>query len=197
MLYTDNDDDKAPNRHCAGGFIQLPLCFQETEYTCGVACIQSVLARYGMYYRQSALADILHSRPILGTDYNDILYFAKLLGLNAKLQENMEFDDLKSYIDTGVPPILILQAWRLEDDIRYSLDWKNAHYIVACGYYAGGIYAMDPNVLGNYSYLPLSQLLARWHAVDKDGIRHMKSALIIENKDYPIVYSPEKMKYIR
>lgn len=190
-------DDSPPIIQCARNFIHVPLCYQETEYTCGVACIQSILARYGMYYRQSALADILHSQPILGTDYKSILYFSELLGLNARIEENMSIEDIKKYIDEDIAPILIVQAWRLEDDIEYSLDWKNAHYIIACGYYDNGIYAMDPNMLGNYAYLPYSELITRWHAVDKDEVRHIRSGLIIENKNYPIVYKPEKIKYIR
>jgi ABC-type bacteriocin/lantibiotic exporters, contain an N-terminal double-glycine peptidase domain len=189
--------ENATNLQCAKKIIKIPFCYQETEYTCGVACLQSVLACYGMYYRQSALADVLHTQPILGTDYKSILYFSELLGLNAKIVENLDIDDLKEYIDKGVTPILIIQAWRLEDDIGYPIDWKNAHYIVACGYYFDGIYAMDPNILGNYAFLPYHDLQERWHAVDKDENRHIKCALIIQNKEYPVVYDSDKIKYIR
>jgi ABC-type bacteriocin/lantibiotic exporter with double-glycine peptidase domain len=180
-----------------GRFIDIPMCYQETEYTCGIASLQSVLARYGIFYRQSALADILHSQPILGTDYKSILYLSELMGLRASFKENLRIADLKRYIDFGTVPILILQAWRLEDDIDYALDYKNAHYIVACGYDENGIYAMDPNLLGNYGFLSYPELLTRWHAVDKDNVRHMKSALIIGNKKYPITYDPDDVKPIR
>ncbi len=189
--------DEPPAIGRGSSFIPVPLCYQETEFTCGIASLQSILARYGMYYRQSALADILHSQPILGTDYKSILYFAELLGLNAKIEEKMSFQDIKDYIDAKIAPILIIQAWRLEDDIDYSLDWKNAHYVVACGYYNNGIYVMDPNILGNYAFLPYPELTARWHAVDKDSIRHIRSGLIIENKDIPFVYNPDTVKYMR
>lgn len=181
----------------AGKFIAVPLCYQETEYTCGIASLQSVLARYGLYYRQSGLADVLHSQPILGTDYKSILYLSELMGLHAYFKENLRIEDLKRAIDFGTAPILILQAWRLEDDIDYALDYKNAHYIVACGYDGRGIYAMDPNLLGNYGYLTYPELLTRWHAVDKDNVRHIRSALIIENKNYPITYDPDEVKRIR
>ena len=186
-----------PPIQCASNFINIPLCYHETEYTCGVACIQSILARYGKYYRQSALAEILHSQPILGTDYKSILYFAKLLWLNASMEEDMSIKDIKDCIDTNTAPILIIQARRLEDDIKYSLDWKNTHYIIACGYNSDGIYAMDPNMLCNYAYLPFSELMERWHAVDKEETRHIRSGLIIENENYPIIYNPKRIKYIR
>lgn len=178
-------------------FIPVPLCFQETEYTCGVACIQSILARYGMYYRQSGLADVLQSRPIFGTDYKSILTFAQLLGLNATMDEHMEAKDIENYINMGITPILIIQAWRLEDDIDYPFDYKNAHYVIACGYYDEGIYVMDPNTLGNYTYLPYSQLFKRWHAVDYTGARHIRCGLILNYEKCPIKYDPINVQYLR
>lgn len=196
MSNSKNVYDVPPTIQCGSNFIYTPLCYQDTEYTCGVACFQSILARYGMYYRQSALADILHSQPVLGTDYRSILYFARLLGLKTSMKEHMDFQGIKDHIDAGITPLLIIQAWRLEDDIEYSLDWKNAHYIVACGYYNDGIYVMDPNILGNYSYLPYDELMKRWHAVDEEGNRHIRSGLILECSGCPIEYNPATIKYI-
>ncbi|NCB53025.1 MAG: hypothetical protein EOM54_14295 [Clostridia bacterium] len=143
-----------------GSFISVPLCYQETEYTCGVTCVQSILARYGIYYRQSALGEILRAQPIFGTDVSSIIHFVQCLGMSASLAENMDTSDIIKYIDAGIPLILIIQAWP-DDDIEYPYDWKDAHYIIACGYYDHGIYAMDPFTLGNYTYLPFAELLKR------------------------------------
>ncbi len=77
-------------------FIPVPLCHQETEYTCGVACVQSILGCYGMDYRQDQLAQILQSRPILGTDYENIIRFMQLLGFQAFFADKLRLDDLKS-----------------------------------------------------------------------------------------------------
>jgi ABC-type bacteriocin/lantibiotic exporter with double-glycine peptidase domain len=197
MLKTDMKQNSPLGAAAACRFIEVPLCYQETEYTCGIASLQSILARYGMYYRQSALADLLHSQPIIGTDYKSILYLAELLGLHGLLRENLCIEDLRRYIDSGTPPVLIIQAWRLDDDIDYCLDFKNAHYIVACGYNNRGIYAMDPNILGNYGFITYPELMTRWHAVDKDSVRHLQSALIIDNKKYPVKYCQDAVKVIR
>jgi len=186
--------DLSEIRKCSN-FIHVPLCYQETEYTCGIACVQSLLARYGIIYRQSALADILHSQPILGTDANTIIYFMELLGLNADMIDNMEINDIKDYIDSGIAPMLLIQAWP-DDEIEYQYDWKDAHYIIVCGYYDNGIYAMDPYTLGNYTYLPFRDLLKRWHVVDKSGVRHLNSGLIIEYENCPIKYNPKEIKYL-
>lgn len=196
MLDLESAQSEPKNIQDLINYIPVPLCFQETEYTCGVACVQSILARYGMYCRQSALAEILQSRPIVGTDFKSIMYLAQLLGLNASMKENMKAEDIENIINSGITPILIIQAWRTEDDIDYSFDWKNAHYIIACGYYEGGIYVMDPNTLGNYTYLPYSQLYKRWHAVDYNGIRHARSGLILDYENCPIKYNPSVIKYL-
>lgn len=176
-------------------FIPVPLCYQENEYACGVACIQSLLARYGIRYRQSALADLLNSRPILGTDPESIRFFAQLLGFQASLSDHMKIDELKNAIDSGITPLLILQAWS-DDEIEYSFDWKDSHYIIACGYYNKGFYAMDPCVLGNYAHLPYLDLMNRWHHADPSGIHHIRSGLILEYENCPVKYDPSVIKYL-
>lgn len=185
----------ADTQNC-GNFIHVPLCYQETEFTCGVACTQSILAYYGIHYSQTALADVLHSKPILGTDAQTILFFMQLLGFNAFMRENMEIHDIRNYIDSGIAPMLIIQAWK-EDEIEYSYDWKDPHYIVACGYSKNMIYAMDPYTLGNYTCLSFGELLDRWHAVDQTGTRHINSGLIIQSDSFPPKYNYRTIKHLR
>jgi hypothetical protein len=138
---------------------------------------------------------VLHSQPILGTDIKDLQAFAQLMGLQATIQEPMKIDDIKEHIISGIAPILVIQAWR-EDEIEYPFDWKDSHYIVACGYYDNGIYAMDPNVLGNYAYLPYSELMKRWHYADKSGGRHLQCGLVLHYENCPTPYNPTAVKYL-
>lgn len=189
------NDSEAARTQRGGNYIKLPLCCQETDYTCGAACIQSLLARYGIHYRQRALAEILHSQPIFGTDCQAILSFMRTLGFKASMHEGMEIGDIKSYIDVGIAPILVIQAWK-NDEADYHYSWKNAHYIVACGYYEHGIYAMDPYTLGNYTYLPFPELIYRWHAADKSGVRRLNSGLILEPDGIPVRYDPKAVKHL-
>lgn len=177
-------------------FISVPLCYQETEYTCGVACVQSLLARYGIVYRQSALAEIFHSQPIFGTDTESIVNFARLLGFQASVIDTMRTEDIPRYLAQGITPLLVIQAWR-DDDIEYPFDWKDSHYIIACGCYEDGIIAMDPNILGNYAYLPNSELIKRWHYADHSGIHHNRTGLILEYENCPTPYRPSAVKYLR
>jgi ABC-type bacteriocin/lantibiotic exporter with double-glycine peptidase domain len=179
----------------SSNFISVPLCYQETDYHCGVACVQSLLACYGMHYTQRALTDILNPQPILGTDYHSIVFLMQLHGLKASMIEDMEIDDIKNYIDVGITPILMIQAWKI-DDIEYPCDWKDGHYIIVCGYYDDGIYAMDPYMFGNYTYLPFSELSKRWHVIDPAGVRHLCGGLIVRPEACTVQYHQNAIKHL-
>jgi len=173
-----------------GRFQAVPLCYQETEYTCGVACTQSLLARYGVHYSQSDLMEILGSRPFAGTDPQKILHFLGLLGFAGYMAENLSIDDLMGHIDSGAVPMLSLQAWK-GDPIPYREDWRDPHYVLACGYREGAVLLMDPYTLGNYAYLSFSDLSERWHVTDFSGVRHERAALIFPPEGHPVYYRPQ------
>lgn len=196
-MLTMSDNINIPECHpCDGGrFIHVPLCRQETEYTCGVACVQSILGCYGMDYRQDELAQILESKPILGTDYQKILLFMRMLGFQASFVKNMSIDNLKCYINDGVTPMLELQAWA-ESCVDYASDWKDSHYVLACGYDGNRIFFMDPWTLGNYTYLPAEELRKRWHVPDVHFGQCYGGGLIIKSEHYPFKYDPGDVKYL-
>lgn len=175
-------------------FVPVPLCYQETVYTCGVACVQSILANYGIIYRQDTLIELLQQKPIFGTDYRNIINFMQKLGFQASFNIDMNIDILKSYLDIKITPILIIQAWK-DDNIDYEFDWKDNHYVIACGYDEHRIIFMDPYTLGNYTYISNTELMKRWHVVDQFGNHNYFSALIIKNENLPITYTPKLIKH--
>jgi ABC-type bacteriocin/lantibiotic exporter with double-glycine peptidase domain len=179
---------------CLRHFVKLPLCYQETQYTCGVACVQSLLASYGIIYQQDVLSEILKSKPIYGTDYQNILSFMQKLGFQALFNAEMDIRLLRSCIDDGITPILIIQAYK-EDVIDYDFDWSNSHYVIACGYDEGRIIFMDPYTLGTYTYIPNDELLKRWHCPDAGGHHYYYSGLIIKNENLPMIYNPHIIKH--
>jgi ABC-type bacteriocin/lantibiotic exporter with double-glycine peptidase domain len=173
--------------------VRVPLCHQETPYTCGVACVQSLLAGYGIFYTQDILAEQLKQKPIYGTDYRRILSFMELLGFQSSYHSEMNIDILKNWIKQGITPILLLQAWK-DSEIDYSFDWKDSHYAIACGYDEERIVFMDPWILGNYVFIPNNRLLERWHGIDGSGNRCPHSGLIIQHDQLPYIYNPDKIK---
>ena len=176
-------------------FIRVPLCKQETEYTCGIACLQSILGCFGMDYRQDILAKKLQSKPIYGTDYRKIISFAQQLGFQAYFIEGMSIHKLKQFINEGITPLLLIEAWA-DAGVDYTSDWSDGHYVITCGYDTNRIYFMDPWTLGHYTYIPIDELKMRWHSIDKFGRKYYQSGLIIKKDHCKISYDPHKVKYL-
>jgi len=174
-------------------FIKVPLCHQETPYTCGVACVQSILTSYGIIYTQDVLSEMLKQKPIYGTDYKNIITLMEMLGLQASFNIEMNIGLLKNLIDNGITPILIIQAWK-DVEIDYTYDWKNSHYVIACGYDENRILFMDPWTLGSYTFVPNNELMKRWHTLDSSGNHHYYSGLIIKHEHLPFVYNRNIIK---
>jgi len=196
MMTTPGEIDISENQTCGCfRFIRVPLCRQETEYTCGIACMQSILGCYGFDYRQDQLAQIMQSKPILGTDHQDIIRFMQLIGLQASFLTNMSIDCLKSFINDGVTPMLMIQAWA-DNGVDYDSDWKDSHYVIACGYEGDRIFFMDPDTLGYYTYIPVHELLKRWHVPDVSAGRCYRSGLIIKKEHCSFNYDPKDVKYL-
>jgi hypothetical protein len=49
--------------------LRLPLCRQATDYTCGISCLQSILAYWGHEYREDSLAELLKTDPEHGAEF--------------------------------------------------------------------------------------------------------------------------------
>jgi predicted double-glycine peptidase len=146
--------------------IRVPLTRQATEYTCGVAALQSVLGYWGEERREDELARILKSNTVHGTGYKNIADFAKQHGYSVSINRSMTLPQLFAEIDKRRPVICLIQAWP-DKKVDFAKDWNDGHYIVAIGYDSGNVYFMDPSTLGNYTYIPRSEFLSRWH--DTDG----------------------------
>jgi ABC-type bacteriocin/lantibiotic exporter with double-glycine peptidase domain len=150
--------------------IEVPLSRQATDYTCGIASLQSVLGYYGENIRQDDLAKECKSKRSSGTKYENIIKCAESYGLIMLSETGMTVDQLKSLIDDSKPVILAIQAWREDPDSSWAEDWEDGHYVVAVGYDASNIYFMDPSTFGNYTYIPLDEFLTRWHDKSKKNV---------------------------
>ena len=175
--------------------IRVPLCRQETEYTCGVACVQSFLRCYGFDFRQDLLAQRLHTKPFTGTDYRNILRLMNDLGFEARLYENMDPNDLKRLIDAGITPLLLIQAWK-KNGVDYATDWGDGHYVIACGHMGDLILIMDPFTLGNYTYLHGRELMKRWHVKEPCGRAYYGAGLVIQKGCHTFQYDPYDIEHL-
>ena len=166
--------------------IPVPLTRQGRDYTCGVACVQSVLryAGYAFDVREELLLGPLGATPNDGTPFRGIVDFLNQVRrptvegkpgervMRAELRQNMTLADLTRSLDAGTPVICVLQAWWVDAAGReqprhdYSGEWDSGHYVIAVGYDEDRIYFMDPSLAGDYGYIPRAELDARWHDVD-------------------------------
>lgn len=160
--------------------IKIPMTRQATNYTCGVAALQSVLMFYGDEFLESDLAKLLKANPQEGTAYAEMKRFSESKGYNVQVYKDMKVSDLKKLLDAGKPVICLIQAWP-ERKVNYKTDWDDGHYVVAIGYDDGNVYFMDPSTLGNYTYIPTDEFLVRWHDTDsKVKLNHF--GMVVQKK---------------
>jgi len=180
-----------------GNLIRVPLTRQSSDYTCGVAVLQSILYFYDAQdeYSEDMLVKELKADPVNGTSYQAMADFANSKGYLADVRTDMVLDDLRNFIDNGVPVIVLIQAWA-ESPVDYSQDWDDGHYAVAIGYDRDAVYFMDPSTMGNYTYLPNQEFLDRWHDEDR-GVRLNRFGLIIKREIRKNHYDPDNIFPIR
>jgi predicted double-glycine peptidase len=151
-------------------FIYTPLVRQSTDYTCGVAALQSVLHYYGVPDElESTVAERLGSDPDFGTSYLAMVEYAEGLGFQVTTERDMTIDKLAARIEKQQPVILAIQAWAEDPTIDWKETYEHGHYVVATGYDAERVYFMDPWTRASYTYINRAQLEDRWHDVDEDG----------------------------
>jgi predicted double-glycine peptidase len=173
-----------PSPQLPANIIRLPLTRQATDYTCGVAALQSVLAFWGDEHREDELSRLLKAGKVHGTAYRRMEKYARDHGYDVETRKNMSIDDLKHELDKRLPVIVLIQAWPTKP-VDFSRDWVDGHYVVAIGYDGQIIYFMDPSTLGNYTYIPTQQFIERWHDTDlKEKLRHFGMIVSREKSSY-------------
>lgn len=173
--------------------ISVPSVRQSTDYTCGVACVQSLLWYAGLDYRQDRLAEALGSAEENGTDLQNIrkLFEREYQDLYKTVyREGLTLEDLDRILKEGKPVLCAIQAWSGEVGKDYSSEWQCGHYVIAVGSDRENVYFMDPSICGNYSFIPRDEFEVRWH--DSDGTKHyVHAGLVME----PVVvnYDPSQI----
>ncbi len=160
--------------------IELPQTRQATNYTCGVAVVQSILAYNGFLLRQDVLEQETGANPDRGTTPQAIETSLNKRGIGTEFRENMSLAELRALIDQNRPVICFLQAWNEDPAFDYSTGYEDGHYAIAIGYDAERIYFMDPSTLANYAYIPNDQFIVRWHDGDETG-QVYRAGIIVTN----------------
>lgn len=153
--------------------IDFPQVRQATDYSCGAAALQVVLAYYGLDFREDELKEILKTNPESGTEQDRMTAFAERCKLHVDMRP-MTIQDIVHYIDHNVPVILLLQAWAGRP-VDYEDTEKQGHYATVIGYGQHGFFFQDPSMFER-GYLSYRELMDRWHG-DPGDPEHLGIAI--------------------
>src|SRR3954470_14623502 len=87
----------------AANIIRVPLMRQATNYTCGIAALQAILAYYGEDVREDVLARALRANHKDGTRYSNIAKYGQAHGLSVQIEKEMTIAQLRTAIRSGHP----------------------------------------------------------------------------------------------
>ncbi|MCX6245899.1 MAG: C39 family peptidase [Bacteroidetes bacterium] len=163
-----------------GKLLDFPNTRQSYGYSCGPGAVQVVMAYYGEDFHESELIDMLKTDTSEGTYVRDIVKFFHFNGFTTRLKQKMTLDELRSYIDRGIPVITLIQAWGSKTDLKngYKDCWNDGHFVVVIGYNDKFILFSDPS-LYNTGYIPVSEFMSRWHDLDQSTIKTYQLGLAV------------------
>lgn len=174
-------------------FIYVPMTRQNTDYTCGVTALQSILGYYGVDQRLDDLSAKVKPDPEKGTNYMNMANYAKSQGFEVSIRTRMTLDELRGYIDQKQPVLLVIQAWTDSKDAYSYKKNEDGHYVVAIGYDDRNFYFMDPSTLGHYTYIPAEEFVTRWHDYDSYSNQIVHRFGMIITKPVAIPYNPNRI----
>jgi len=146
-------------------FLKIPNVRQSNDYSCGVACLMSILAYYDKFDgNENDLGKKLKTTYEEGTEPDNIVKVAKEYGLKSYIKEHCTIDDLKKFVENKIPVIISYQAWT---NRKRNINWQkiesDGHYSVLIGIDDDKVYFSDPSLLNKIGFLSIKELMDRWH----------------------------------
>jgi predicted double-glycine peptidase len=156
--------------------LSVPDVEQATDYSCGPAALEAVLAHYGVAVAQRALSLEAKTSPRTGAEAEDLAAAALRHGVAADYRSGRTLAELEQEVARGDPPIAMIQAWR-DKTGAWARDWDDGHYVVVIGLDARAVYVEDPSTKGARGVIPRAEFLDRWHGWTRDGKKAQRQAL--------------------
>lgn len=136
--------------------ITLPFHRQDTDYSCGAACVQAVLDYYGLEAGEPALRKMLGTSPEAGTRPEEILALLDALGLRTEARDGLTLEEVAVGTDKGYPVLACCQMH------------GGGHWVVLTGVNGSTVQYLDPSE--GPGEMDAASWERIWHDTDADGV---------------------------
>lgn len=141
--------------------LNVPHYPQETDGLCLPACIQMVLAYWGISIPQKELARRLGTRPHIGTPHRRITHL-QFTGLTIHHAADGDLATLRDYLSRAIPLIVFVQT----ADLPYWNEHPSRHALVVIGMERNTITVIDPGTTSTPHTVPVGDFLLAWDEMD-------------------------------
>jgi len=171
--------------------VYVPLVRQAYDYSCGAACLASVLYYWGVWEGREPELYPLAGTTCDGTSGRGIIEVCKSFDLDVSNRSSLDLEDLAGLIVEGYTVILSIQAWgNYPNDVDMKEIWEDGHYVVLVGMDEERVYLMDPAVAGGYHSMTHRELLDCWHDYDDAGEHDWHAGIIIRGQEPALALRP-------
>lgn len=149
--------------------VRMPGVHQQSNYTCGSAIFRAVAQLFGIDpdLSDKEWAKLMGVSKKDGLPEDKIVQWAKKLGMGVKMKKGMTDEELRSFLDKGMPVICAIQAW---GDEKYYKTAESGHWAAAIGYTKRFAIFEDPFMDADpRGYLSWEELDNRWVDRCNDG----------------------------
>lgn len=117
---------------------------QHTDYSCGIACLRMLLERFGKYYTEKYLRDLIDCVED-GTEVSDLKRTLKILGFRGYSRYNISLKQLIQKLDKNIP----------------AMVGFGGHWQIVIGYDRKYMFIADPNY-NKYIRISKKRFLKLW-----------------------------------
>ena len=150
--------------------LAVPHVRQRTNYSCGPACLASVLAFHGKAVDEATLIRRTGATPEDGLSPAAIAKFLRRSRYSHKQQQRMTLALLRAYVDRGWPVIVAYQAWpHKPSETDLGRSWDHGHYSVCVAVVDGRVCLVDPSSKRPRRWLDADKFIASWRDIENSG----------------------------
>ncbi len=164
--------------------VPVPDTTQQTDYSCGASCLQSIAKYYGVGPDDEwEFVRDMHFDHKVGSHPDQIIRAAKQYGLHYREYFPGTLSQIKAELRQRHPVMLAIQAWGGHPGNDYIKDWKDGHWVIAIGYDAQAVFFEDPILTAVRGYLRNEELLRRWRDTGRRDVHMPRYALALWHPD--------------